>query len=89
MIFVVEICQIEVFTEISRQENIQQAVPVEVKPDRGVDVPKNDSDMYGLRYAEFVVPLVKAVQQQMIESLQAEVAALKDMVQEEQPTSDK
>ncbi|MBW6516067.1 MAG: tail fiber domain-containing protein, partial [Candidatus Cloacimonetes bacterium] len=30
----------------------------------GVDVPKNDSDFYGLRYAEFVVPLVKAVQEQ-------------------------
>ena len=30
----------------------------------GVDAPKNDKDMYGLRYAEFVVPLVKAVQEQ-------------------------
>ncbi|MBK6483732.1 MAG: tail fiber domain-containing protein [Chitinophagaceae bacterium] len=29
----------------------------------GVDVPKNEKDMYGLRYAEFVVPLVKAVQE--------------------------
>lgn len=29
----------------------------------GVDVPKNESDYYGLRYAEFVVPLVKAVQE--------------------------
>jgi hypothetical protein len=29
----------------------------------GVDAPKNDHDMYGLRYAEFVVPLVKAVQE--------------------------
>jgi hypothetical protein len=28
----------------------------------GVDAPKNDNDTYGLRYAEFVVPLVKAVQ---------------------------
>ena len=28
----------------------------------GVDAPKNEKDMYGLRYAEFVVPLVKAVQ---------------------------
>ena len=37
----------------------------------GVDAPKNENDMYGLRYAEFVVPLVKAVQeqQQMIEEL--------------------
>ena len=29
----------------------------------GLDAPKNGGDMYGLRYAEFVVPLVKAVQE--------------------------
>ena len=29
----------------------------------GVDAPKNSDDFYGLRYAEFVVPLVKAVQE--------------------------
>ena len=29
----------------------------------GVDAAKNDNDVYGLRYAEFVVPLVKAVQE--------------------------
>ncbi|NND32786.1 MAG: tail fiber domain-containing protein, partial [Saprospiraceae bacterium] len=29
----------------------------------GVDEAKNEKDMYGLRYAEFVVPLVKAVQE--------------------------
>jgi len=29
----------------------------------GVDAPKNKYDYYGLRYAEFVVPLVKAVQE--------------------------
>ncbi len=29
----------------------------------GVDKPKNEEDFYGLRYAEFVVPLVKAVQE--------------------------
>jgi hypothetical protein len=29
----------------------------------GIDVPKNSNDIYGLRYSEFVVPLVKAVQQ--------------------------
>ena len=29
----------------------------------GVDVPKSDNDLYSLRYAEFVVPLVKAVQE--------------------------
>jgi len=30
----------------------------------GVDAPKNADDFYGLRYAQFVVPLVKAVQEQ-------------------------
>ena len=29
----------------------------------GVDAPKNNKDFYGLRYATFVVPLVKAVQE--------------------------
>ena len=29
----------------------------------GVDAPKNENDYYGLRYAQFVVPLVKAVQE--------------------------
>ncbi len=32
----------------------------------GVDKPKNDKDYYGLRYSEFVVPLVKAVQEQQV-----------------------
>ena len=37
----------------------------------GIDKPQNDKGQYGLRYAEFVVPLVKAMQeqQQMIEAL--------------------
>jgi hypothetical protein len=45
----------------------------------GVDAPKNDKDLYGLRYAEFVVPLVKAVQeqQQQIEELKKEIALLR------------
>ena len=29
----------------------------------GIDKPKNDKDLYGLRYSDFVVPLVKAVQE--------------------------
>ena len=32
----------------------------------GIDAPKNENDFYGLRYAEFVVPLVKAVQEQQL-----------------------
>jgi len=30
----------------------------------GIDKPKNENDLYSLRYADFVVPLVKAVQEQ-------------------------
>jgi len=32
----------------------------------GVDAPRNEKDVYALRYADFVVPLVKAVQEQQI-----------------------
>jgi len=45
----------------------------------GVDAPDNEKDLYGLRYAEFVVPLVKAVQEQqvMIEQLRKENEEIK------------
>lgn len=45
----------------------------------GVDVPKNENSHYGLRYAEFTVPLVKAVQEQqeIINVQQAEIDLLK------------
>ncbi|MEO8712169.1 MAG: tail fiber domain-containing protein [Parafilimonas sp.] len=36
----------------------------------GVEVPKNEHDLYALRYAEFVVPLVKAVQELDAENTQ-------------------
>ena len=45
----------------------------------GVDKPKNDKDIYGLRYGEFVVPLVKAVQEQ-----QAIIEQMKQQIQEQQ-----
>ncbi len=40
----------------------------------GVDVPKHEEDFYSLRYAEFVVPIVKAIQEQQaqIETLSPE-----------------
>ncbi len=39
----------------------------------GVDKPQNEKDYYGLRYAEFTIPLVKAIQEQQatIEQLKA------------------
>jgi hypothetical protein len=58
----------------------------------GVDAPKNQTDLYGLRYAEFTVPLVKAVQElngkveelkpENIDSLKAQIAELKAENQE-------
>lgn len=49
----------------------------------GVDIPKNEKDFYGIRYAEFVVPLTKAIQeqQQLIVSLQKELEMLKIKIQ--------
>jgi trimeric autotransporter adhesin len=44
----------------------------------GVDKPKNANDFYGLRYAEFVVPLVKAMQEQqaLIRDMQKQIDQL-------------
>jgi hypothetical protein len=42
----------------------------------GVDKPKNAADLYSLRYSEFVVPLVKAMQEQ-----QQQISELKDNVE--------
>ncbi len=46
----------------------------------GVDKPKNADDFYGLRYSEFVVPLVKAVQEQqaMIDVMKKRIDALEE-----------
>ena len=53
----------------------------------GVDVPDSGKDLYSLRYSEFVVPLVKAVQEQqemieqqnmVIEQLVREIERLKN-----------
>lgn len=47
----------------------------------GIDAPQNEYSLYGLRYAEFVVPLVKAVQelQQKLEILKRENVELKEL----------
>jgi cell division septum initiation protein DivIVA len=48
----------------------------------GVDAPKSREDFYGLRYAEFVVPLIKAVQElnQKNEELERRIAELERMI---------
>ncbi len=50
----------------------------------GVDKPKNENDHYGLRYSTFVVPLVKAVQEQqeMIAELEKKVDELSRLLLE-------
>ena len=60
----------------------------------GVDKPKNETDLYALRYAEFVVPLVKAIQEmderledaepEKVNALQEEVDALKDQSEQQE-----
>ena len=49
----------------------------------GLDKPANENSFYGLRYAEFVVPLVKAIQeqQQMIQALQKANEEQKKMIE--------
>lgn len=44
-------------------QDVEQAAKETGYDFSGVDAPKNEKDFYGLRYAEFVVPLVKAVQE--------------------------
>jgi trimeric autotransporter adhesin len=51
----------------------------------GVDAPRNENDLYGLRYATFVVPIIKAIQEQQhqIENLspagfETELGALRE-----------
>lgn len=48
----------------------------------GVDAPKNGKDLYALRYAEFVVPLVKAVQELSAknDALEQRIKKLEDML---------
>lgn len=54
----------------------------------GVDKPKNKDDYYGLRYAEFVVPLTKAIQEQqiIIQEQQKELELLKHELKKTQAT---
>lgn len=44
----------------------------------GVDKPKNETSHYGLKYAEFTVPLVRAIQEQqeIIKQLQERIVKL-------------
>jgi trimeric autotransporter adhesin len=52
-----------VFSGFAAQE-VEQAAKDAGYNFSGVDKPKNDNDFYGLRYSDFVVPLVKGMQEQ-------------------------
>ena len=45
----------------------------------GIDVPKNEKEVYSLRYVDFIMPIVKSIQEQqiLIEQLQTENQELK------------
>jgi hypothetical protein len=55
----------------------------------GIDVPRNDKEVYALRYVDFIMPMVKAiqelnahnvVQQKMIDQLQKQIADLQEQI---------
>ncbi|MBN2730221.1 MAG: tail fiber domain-containing protein [Bacteroidales bacterium] len=56
----------------------------------GIDAPQNDKSHYGLRYAEFVVPLVKATQEQqvIIEEQKVEIDKQKQINSQQQQIID-
>ncbi len=57
----------------------------------GIDKPQNEKDFYGLRYADFVVPLVKAIQEQqtLILKLQKDISILENRINELKSSSSK
>jgi trimeric autotransporter adhesin len=60
-------------------QEVEQAAVAAQYNFSGVDKPVNDNTPYGIRYAEMVVPLVKAMQEMklLIDRQQAEIEALK------------
>jgi len=52
----------------------------------GIDIPQNSNEVYSLRYTDFIVPLVKAVQEQqaMINQQNSEIIELKKILQQQQ-----
>ena len=65
-------------------QEVEQAAKALGYEFNGVDAPKNEKDYYGLRYGQFVVPIVKAVQElnEKLEQKQAENDQLKAMLLE-------
>jgi trimeric autotransporter adhesin len=63
-------------------QEVEQAVSITGYNFDGLHVPKNGNETYSLAYSQFVMPLVKGMQeqQQTIEQLQKQVAALQTIV---------
>ena len=61
-------------------QEVEQAAEASNYSFTGIDIPKNENETYALRYTEFIVPLVKALQEQqhMIEQLQNQITNLSE-----------
>jgi hypothetical protein len=70
-----------VYTGLVAQE-AEQAAKATGYDFSGVDAPKSDKDLYALRYSDFVMPLIKTMQeqQQLIKQLQIQLNELKALV---------
>jgi len=70
-----------VYTGLVAQE-AEQAARATGYDFSGVDAPKSDKDLYALRYSDFVMPLIKTMQeqQQLIKQLQIQLNELKALV---------
>lgn len=51
----------------------------------GIDVPRNNKEVYTLRYVDFIMPMIKGMQEQqtMIDSLKTTTASLKDYMNQQ------
>jgi hypothetical protein len=49
----------------------------------GIDIPRNEKEVYSLRYVDFIMPMIKAIQEQqsMIEAQQKEIQTQKAQIQ--------
>jgi hypothetical protein len=72
-----------IYTGFLAQEVEQALVKTGNKSFSGLIKPQNETEHYSLRYAEFTVPLVKAVQEQ-----QATIDALEKKVEAQQKTNE-
>jgi trimeric autotransporter adhesin len=61
-------------------QEVEQAAAKSGFTFNGVDKPANEKALYGLRYSDFVVPIIKAMQEQqvIIEELQQKITALEN-----------